>query len=157
METALTTAENTKLENTVVQYIVVDIGNERYGIDIKYVDNIVRMQKITRVPKAQDYFIGVINIRGEVLPVMSVRRRFKIDDDVITGKTRIIILKNDQGMVGILVDAVREVITFGEDELEKNSTDNANDKVYVGMVGKHGDQLVSILSISALLTEKEPS
>ena len=52
------------------QYIVVRIGNEKYGIDIGYIDNIVRMQKITRVPKAQHYFSGVINLRGEIVPVM---------------------------------------------------------------------------------------
>ncbi len=53
-----------------MQYIVVGIGNEKYGIDISYIDNIVRMQKITRVPKAQEFFKGIINLRGEVVPVM---------------------------------------------------------------------------------------
>ena len=51
------------------QFIVVKIGSEQYGIDISYVDNIVRMQKITRVPKAQAYFKGIINLRGEIVPV----------------------------------------------------------------------------------------
>ena len=61
------------MENDKKQYIVITFGNEQYGIDISYVDNIVRMQKITRVPKAQPYFKGVINLRGEVVPVMSLR------------------------------------------------------------------------------------
>ena len=68
METnAIQTVEDTK------QYIVVKLGNEQYGIDIGYIDNIVRMQMITRVPKAQPYFKGVINLRGEIIPVMSIR------------------------------------------------------------------------------------
>ena len=75
------------------QYIVVQIGNEKYGIDIRYIDNIVRMQKITRVPKAQTYIKGVINLRGEIVPVMSIRRKMGLDDDVITNSSRIIILK----------------------------------------------------------------
>ena len=58
------------------QYIVVRLENEQYGIDIKYVDNIVRQQKITRIPSAQHYFKGVINLRGEVIPVMSLRLKF---------------------------------------------------------------------------------
>ena len=81
----------TKLETK--QYIVVNIGEEQYGIDISYVDNIVKMQKITRVPKSQKYFNGVINLRGEIIPIMSLRRRFALEEDVFTDKTRIIILK----------------------------------------------------------------
>ena len=63
------------IEKETKQYIVVKIGSEQYGIDINYIDNIVRMQKITRVPKAQYHFKGVINLRGEVVPVMSIRRK----------------------------------------------------------------------------------
>ena len=61
------------------QYICIKLGDEQYGIDIGYVDNIVRMQKITRVPKAQKYFKGVINIRGEIVPVMSLRLKFDLE------------------------------------------------------------------------------
>ena len=64
-----------------VQYIVVKLGDEQYGIDIGFVDNIVRLQQITRVPKSQPYFVGVINLRGEVVPIMSLRRRFGLEDD----------------------------------------------------------------------------
>ena len=59
------------VENIRKQYIVVKIGNEQYGIDISYVDNIVRMQKITRVPRVQNFFKGIINLRGEIVPVES--------------------------------------------------------------------------------------
>ena len=86
--------ENAELETK--QYIVVSIGNEQYGIDIGYVDNIVRMQKITRVPKAQPYFKGIINLRGEIVPVMSIRRKMGLEDDVITNASRIIILKIEE-------------------------------------------------------------
>ena len=61
------------------QYIIVTLGIEQYGIDIGYIDNIVKMQKITRVPKAQDYFLGVINLRGEIIPVMSLRKKFNYE------------------------------------------------------------------------------
>ena len=87
------------------QYIIVELGNEQYGIDIQYIDNIVRMQRITRVPMAQSYFKGVINLRGEVIPVMSLRLKFDFEEDVFTGKTRILIVKPDfQASVGIIVD-----------------------------------------------------
>ena len=77
------------------QYIVVKLGSEQYGIDIQYVDNIVRMQRVTRVPKAQPYFKGVINIRGEVIPVMSLRLKFGLEPDEFKNATRILIIKID--------------------------------------------------------------
>ena len=64
-----------------IQYIVVKLGNEKYGIDISCVDNIVRMQHMTRVPKSQSYYIGVINLRGEVVPIMSLRRCLSVRNE----------------------------------------------------------------------------
>lgn len=84
---------NVKAEDDAVQYIVIKLGDEQYGIDIKYVDNIVRMQHITRVPKVADYLKGVINLRGEVIPVMSLRIKMDLPADEMTKSTRIIILK----------------------------------------------------------------
>ena len=75
------------------QYIGVIVDNEQYGIDINYIDNIVKMQRITRVPKAQPYFLGVINIRGEIIPVMSLRIKFGKSPDTYTHATRILIIK----------------------------------------------------------------
>lgn len=152
--------DNTKSANdiTAKQYIAVRIGNEQYGIRIKYVDNIVRMQQITRVPKAQDYFVGVINLRGEIVPVMSLRRKFGIADDEFGNSTRIIIVKPEQqATVGLIVDAVREVVTLNEDQIEKNNVnDNSDGQAYISAVGKNNGELISILSIQTILSEKEP-
>ena len=110
------------VEEEKKQYIVVRIGSEQYGIDISYIDNIVVMPKITRVPKTPDYYAGVINLRGEVVPVMSAHRKMGLGEDEITGATRIIILKLEaQGLVGILVDEVREVVSLGENEIDRSS------------------------------------
>ncbi|MBR6396235.1 MAG: chemotaxis protein CheW, partial [Lachnospiraceae bacterium] len=100
--------KNVVVEETK-QYIVAKLDIEQFGIDIGYIDNIVRMQKITRIPKSQRYFKGVINLRGEVIPVMSLRLKFDLDDDVITNASRIIIIKlENSGMVGLIVDEVKE-------------------------------------------------
>lgn len=139
------------------QYIVVDLGNEQYGIDIQYIDNIVRMQRITRVPKAQSYFKGVINLRGEVIPVMSLRLKFDFEEGEITGKTRILILKPDaQSSVGVIVDAVKEVLTFDSSMIDKVARDiNDERAVYISGVGKYEDSLISILNIAEIFAEKE--
>ena len=147
--------ENAELETK--QYIVVSIGNEQYGIDIGYVDNIVRMQKITRVPKAQPYFKGIINLRGEIVPVMSIRRKMGLEDDVLTNASRIIILKiEEKGSLGIIVDEVKEVVTLATDEIDKSAASSKNVKDnFINGIGKTGDSLVSLFEISAIIDEKE--
>ena len=144
-------------EDVKKQYIVVKIGSEQYGIDIGFIDNIVRMQKITRIPKSQPYFKGVMNLRGEVVPVMSVRGKMGLEDDVYTNASRIIILKIEQkDALGIIVDEVREVVNLGSNEIE-NVSHNSKDtkKDFINGIGKHGDELISLLEINSIIGERE--
>lgn len=139
-----------------LQYIVIQMGNEQYGVDIRYIDNIVRMQHITRVPKVAAYLKGVINLRGEVIPVMSLRLKMGLPEDELTKATRIIILKLEQhGTIGIIVDEVKEVITLGTDQIEKVTYDAKEEKGnFVSSVGKNGEELISILDLNAVALEK---
>ena len=145
-------------EKETKQYIVVRIGGENFGIDIGYIENIVRMQKITRVPKAQVYFKGIINLRGEIVPVMSARIKMGLEDDVYTNSTRIIILKlEEKGELGLLVDEVCEVVTLVVDEIEKpniDATSNSKD-LFINGIGKNGDELISLFELNAIVDEKE--
>ena len=145
-----------KTEGDSIQYIVIKLGAEQYGIDIKYVDNIVRMQHITRVPKVPAYLKGVINLRGEVLPVMSLRVKMGLEADELTRATRIIILKQEQqGSVGIIVDEVREVVTLGSSEIEKLSQNTAESKKsFITGVGKHNGELISLLDLNSITLEE---
>ncbi|MCI9173648.1 MAG: purine-binding chemotaxis protein CheW [Lachnospiraceae bacterium] len=145
------------VENGKKQFIVVKIGSEQYGIDISYVDNIVRMQKITRVPKAQSYFKGIINLRGEIVPVMSIRTKMDLEPDVFTDVTRIIILKlEEHGVLGLIVDEVKEVVTLGPDEIDKVAYDAKNNKSnFINGVGKHGDELISLFDTNSIIDETE--
>ncbi|MDD6056687.1 MAG: chemotaxis protein CheW [Clostridiales bacterium] len=132
------------------QYIVVMVGSEQYGIDIRFIDNIVRMQKITRVPKSQHYFKGVINLRGEIVPVMSIRSKMGLEEDVITNTSRIIILKlEEKGLLGIIVDEVKEVLNLGENDIEETS----NKGKFIYGVGRNGEDLISLLEIGAIVDE----
>ena len=139
------------------QFIVVKIGSEQYGIDISYVDNIVRMQKITRVPKAQAYFKGIINLRGEIVPVMSIRTKMDLEPDVFTDVTRIIILKlEEHGVLGVIVDEVKEVVPLGPDEIDKVAYDAKNSKSnFINGVGKHGEELISLFDTNSIIDETE--
>jgi purine-binding chemotaxis protein CheW len=148
--------EETKVEFNSTQYIVVKIGNEQYGIDISNVDNIVRMQKIIRVPKAQHYFKGVINLRGVIVPVMSIRLKMQLEDDQFDNRSRIIILKMDQALIGIIVDEVKEVVTLENSDIEKMAYDSKDERIsYINGIGKHDGELISLLDINSVITEKE--
>ncbi len=144
-----------KLDAT--QFIVTKIGNEQYGINIKYVDNIVRMQKITRVPKAPGYYKGVINLRGEIIPVMSLRLKFELEEIPETKDFRIIIIKTDKSnSVGVIVDAVSEVVSLDDEHMEKPVVDGNDSRMqYIAMIGKYGETLISIVSVENLIMEKE--
>ena len=149
---AITTEQETE---TAVQYIVVRIGNEQYGINIKYIYNIVRNQKITRVPKTQTYYKGVINLRGEIIPVMSIRLKLGLEDDEFTDKTRIIIVKIEGATIGVIVDQVREVVTLDDDNTEKITRTSRDDAAsgYISSIGKSKGELISLLDIVGLIVE----
>ena len=134
------------------QFIVIRLGEEQYGIDIRYVDNIVRMQNITRVPKMPAYLKGVINLRGEVIPVVSIRLKMGLTESEHTRTTRIIILKTEtSGNLGIVVDEVREVVTLREDNIEHVSREGRDGRAsFINGVGKHGDELISLLELNAI-------
>lgn len=149
----------TGVEYEKVQYMVIRLGDEQYGINIKYIDNIVRMQHITRVPKVQNYFKGVINLRGEVVPVMSLRLRMGLEDDEYTNVSRIIIIKVEAGAaLGIIVDEVKEVITLDESCIDKVAYDAKDEKkeFYITGVGKSNGSLVSLLDLGTVIGEKDP-
>ena len=141
----------------LIQYIVITVVNEQYGIDIKYIDNIVRMQSITRVPKVQPFFKGVINLRGEVVPVMSIRKKMGLGEDEISNKSRIIILKYESNAsIGIVVDEVKHVVTISSDNIERVSHDSKLDaKSFISGVGKVEEGLISILDLATVIDEEK--
>lgn len=140
---------------STTQYIVIQLGDEKYGIDIKYVDNILKMQRITRVPRVPRYLSGVINLRGEVVTVMDIRTKMDLPKMEETKNTRIIILKLENvEKIGVIVDEVKEVVTLGADEVEKNNQSAKEETaMFVSAVGKVGSELVSLLDLHAVVAE----
>lgn len=148
--------EELKVAGETNQYIVIRLGHEQYGIDIRYIDNIVRMQHITRVPKLASYLRGVINLRGEVIPIMSVRLKMGLPADEETKATRIIIVKLEQfGTIGMIVDEVKEVVTLDmAEQVEKMAYDKDEKNNFIIGVGKYDGGLISLLDLNAVAQEK---
>ena len=145
-----------RVAGETTQYIVIKLGQEQYGIDIRYIDNIVRMQHITRVPKMPAYLKGVINLRGEVIPIMSIRLKMGLPADEETKATRIIIIKLEQyGTIGMIVDEVKEVVTLDTDtQVEKIAYDK-DDSNFLQGVGKYDGGLISLLDFNLVMQERD--
>ncbi|PKM57158.1 MAG: chemotaxis protein CheW [Firmicutes bacterium HGW-Firmicutes-3] len=139
------------------QFIVVNLGVEQYGINIQYVQNIVRMINITRVPKAPYYIKGVVNLRGDIIPVMSIRLKFDMEEDVLSDSTRIIFVKLEGNEIGLIVDEVKEVIQLSDADIDNISREAHEEKdAYVFGVGKIGESLVTLLNIDELIKVSDP-
>ena len=140
------------------QFIIAYLNKSQYGIDINYIDNIIVMQNITRIPKSQKFFRGVINLRGEIVPVMSLSNRLGIEEAPYTSKSRIIIVRPENGTapVGLVVDEVKEVITLEHDSIEKMTYDDKDEKANYSIgIGKYNNDLVNLLNIPSIVIEKE--
>lgn len=103
------------------QLVVFTLADEDYGVDISAVDGIVEMQAVTTVPQAPGFVEGVISLRGEVLPVIDLRKRFGLPAEKTTKETRIVHIELDGTKVGMVVDAVTEVLRISEENVEAPS------------------------------------
>ena len=145
-----------KVFSEATQYIKIAVGEEFYGVDISVIENIVRMQRITRVPNVAAYIKGVINLRGEIVPIMNLRLKIGLEEIEYTKDTRIIIIKTENyGNIGLIVDAVKEVVALEEDQLEKLPYDNTEENHFVSAVGKVDNTLVSVLDLGVVLYDKQ--
>ncbi len=142
------------------QFIIASLNQDLYGVDIKYIDNIIVMQGIARVPKSQSYIPGVINLRGEIIPVMSLRARLGMEEAPYTNKSRIIIVRPEEqaAPIGLIVDEVREVITLEASAIEQLAYDEKDPLTNFSLgVGKTANELVNLLNIPSVIIEKEAS
>ncbi len=99
-------------------FLTFTLKNQVYGIEIQYVREIVDIQKITRVPGVADYIKGLINLRGQVIPVLDVRLRFGVESRKYDSRTCIIVVEVDETMVGLIVDRVADVLIISEDKIQ---------------------------------------
>ncbi|MCX7922397.1 MAG: chemotaxis protein CheW [Clostridia bacterium] len=140
------------ISSDIKQFIVFRLGNEEYGLDTLKITTIVRMMTITRVPKTPSFIKGVINLRGDIIPVMDLRKRFNLSESEETEDTRIIIIKIDEILIGVMVDAVVEVLHLTEESIE-NVTNFTNDLSmdYIFGVGKVDNRIVTLLNFEKLI------
>jgi purine-binding chemotaxis protein CheW len=138
------------------QLVAFRLHNEEFGVEITDVREIVKVGHITRLPHVADYIEGVTNLRGEVIPVISLRKRFGLEAQENTQDSRIIMLEVNGSMVGFIVDSVTETLRLSEDAIEPPPSNIAGLKAhYLAGVGKLQDRLLILLEVDKILTSEE--
>lgn len=138
------------------QVVVCQLAEETYGINIANVREIITMQKITRVPRTPDFIEGIINLRGRILPVIDLRKRFGLAVSEYTRATRIIEVETSGKSVGIIVDGVSEVLRISRDWVEPPSPFIVSvDSEYIRGVAKVDDRLIILLDLDKVLSPSE--
>lgn len=132
------------------------IGRETFGVPISLVHEIVRVPEITPVPDAPDYIEGVINLRGRIISIIDLRKRFKEQHITATKKNRILVAEIDHRFVGLVVDAASEVLKVPDTEVEPPPSIFAEDDLhYVTGVGKLKDRLIILVDLHKILGKGE--
>ena len=134
-----------------IQLVVFELGDERYGLDIATVYEIIRHQPITAVPQAPAFVEGVINLRGRIIPVVDLRDRFGMASGDLTKASRIVVCEAAGTRVGLVVDGVSEVLMVSSDAIEPTPDVAAgSDSGYLRGIAKLGERLIILLDLDGL-------
>jgi purine-binding chemotaxis protein CheW len=138
------------------QLVVFDVGEEVYGVDIGMVQEIIRMQAITKVPGAPSFVEGIINLRGKIIPVIDLRRRFRLPAGEAKKSSRIVVVEVDGPVIGMVVDAVSEVLRIPADCIEPPSMIvTGADSDYIRGIAKLEDRLIILLQLERILSDEQ--
>ncbi len=138
------------------QLVVFELANEQYGVDIAMVEGIIKMQPITVVPQAPSFVEGVTNLRGSVLPVIDLRKRFNLPQEEATKNSRIIHIAIDNVKVGMIVDAVSEVLLVSEEAIEPTPPIVTTvDSAFITGIAKLEGRLIILLDLGKVLSFNE--
>lgn len=143
-------------DDELIQLVTFNIGVEEFGVDILKVQEIIRTMEITKVPRAQDFVEGVINLRGKVIPIIDLRRRFGMSSKEYNKDTRIVVIEINGMIVGFVVDSVSEVLRIPAGTVEPPPPVVAGlDSDYISGVGKLHDRLLILLDLDKLLSSAD--
>jgi len=138
------------------RYLTFSLDKESFGIEVRYVTEIIGMQAITDVPELPEHIKGIINLRGQIIPVMDVRLRFKKEPRQYTERTCIIVVDINNMPIGLIVDGVSEVITIPEEDVvDPPQTNMGISNRYIKKIGKVGNDVKLLLDCEKLLSNDE--
>ena len=137
------------------RFLIFSMGSELYGIEIRYITEIIGIQPMTQVPEMPDYIKGVTNLRGKIIPVMDARLRFKKEVREYDDRTCIIVLDIDDVAIGLIVDSVAEVLTIQDEDIVAPPEMGRGKNRYIKGIGKANDGVLLLLDCQKLLSDDE--
>jgi purine-binding chemotaxis protein CheW len=135
----------------LIQVVSFKVGDEEFGLDILRVQEIIRLQALTRVPNSPDFVDGVINLRGKVIPIIALRKRFGLQEQPHDKQTRIVVLEVQNMVVGFIVDSVSEVLRIPANTVVPPPRLGKIEREFVSGVGKLEDRLLILLDIDRIM------
>jgi purine-binding chemotaxis protein CheW len=139
-----------------LQQVVFRLDKEEYGLDIMKVNGIEKYQEVVKVPNAPEYIEGMINLRGEVLPIFSLRKKFNLEDKAIDDDTKIIVVYTNDIKVGFIVDSVAEILQIQEEDVESApAIVTGINRKYINSVAKVENRMIVLVDIDLLVTDEE--
>lgn len=137
--------------------VVFSIGDEEFGVDIAQVREIIRLRQITYLPKAPNFVEGVINLRGQIVAVINLAKRLGVPSKAPSNASRIIILEMGNNSVGMIVDAVSEVLKLAPDQIQQipEFIETGVPQAYIYGVAKLKDRLLVLLDLNRVLSPEE--
>jgi purine-binding chemotaxis protein CheW len=139
------------------RYLTFSLGKESYGIEIRYVTEIIGIQPITEIPDLPEYVKGIINLRGKIIPVMDIRLRFKKEPKDYNDRTCVIVVDIRDVSIGLIVDSVSEVITIPQQDIVEppQMNNKGYQNRYIKNIGKFGGEVKLLLDCEMLLDDSE--
>ncbi|HZW04231.1 MAG TPA: chemotaxis protein CheW [Anaerolineaceae bacterium] len=138
------------------QLVVFELAGESYGVEIASVESIIKMQAITRLPQAPDFVDGITNLRGSIIPVVDLRKRFGLATQEPSRETRIVIANMNGMKVGIVVDAVNQVIRLPDDAVEPPPQMSVTiNSTFIKSIAKVDGSLIILIDLAKVLSVEE--
>lgn len=139
-----------------IQVVVFELNNELCSVEASIVYKIERYSEVSLVPQMPDYIKGLYDLRGRVVPVVDLNKKFNMGDSGITKKTKIIITEKDNQLYGFMVNNVIEILNLDEDSIDKSdAVIRVNNMKYIKGIGKKNDKLFSIIDLNEILHDNE--
>jgi purine-binding chemotaxis protein CheW len=154
---ALVKTDNASHHNELIQLVSFGLDNEEYGVEVLKVREIIRMTPITKMPNAPPYVEGVINLRGVVVPIISMRKRFNLIENDFDSHTRIMVMDVAGGLTGYIVDGVSEVIRIPSSDIQPAPTIVSGNigQDYITGVINHADRMLILMDVDRMFSENE--
>jgi purine-binding chemotaxis protein CheW len=155
---ALVKLDDGAKHNELIQLVSFMLADEEYGVEVLKVREIIRMPVITKMPNVPHYVEGIINLRGKVIPIISMRKRFGLQESENSSQTRIIIMDVAGGLIGFIVDGVSEVIRIQSSEIQPPPSmvlSGGIGQEFITGVFNHAERLLIIMDVDRMFSDEE--